>query len=166
MQHEHPQPQKFWGVPSSARTCHWARIISKLYLLPHRQNFALRCTCSGVDLPTATDVSECSASLCTHLLVTVQLKFTVELQAVQYSSTGPAAQAQQPCPGHLPAQARCRGCYQSIPRLSTGRWSAAQPAVTAESRKQLLTSTRVQCAARQVSPMASTGACWFTAKQQ
>jgi len=117
-----PQPQMLRGIPSPVWTCSWATVPSEVYLLRHRHNhghthfeiyllwhalihghrrFGMSCSCMG------SSTGHSSFNLSSHW---------------SSSLSSRAAQKQQWCPGHLPAQAHHHCCSQSVPRHSKVRW--------------------------------------------
>lgn len=132
---------------------------SEVYLLQHRSNRGHRHFEVCLLWPRPQMIWG-SAPTLTHPQV------PVPLTSVHTSSSlsRTAAQKQQRCRGHLPAQEHCHCCHKKVSRHSRIRWLAVQQ--DTEAKKQPLTSIRLQCTVRRASPMASRGVCHLIAKQQ
>lgn len=81
---------------------------------------ALTGSCSAMGLFPATDSWARPAPVWAHPQVTVP--------STRAHAALPAAQKQERCPGHLPAQLCHHGCHPSVPRHSPERGEALQPA--------------------------------------
>ena len=117
----YPQPQMLRGVPSPVWTYPWATIPSEVDLLWHRHNPGHRrfemylLWCGLIHCHRCFGVScSCVDSSTGHSPFDLNSHWSS-------SPSSTAAQKQQWCPGHLPAQAHCHCCYQNVPRHSRVR---------------------------------------------
>lgn len=116
---DYPQQVLLWGVSSAAWTYPWAfrgvtavvrgspqpqmlqevPALAWTYSLPQ----TVQVSCSSMDSSTGHSTFDSSSDWRSRMPST-------------------AAQKEQWCPGHLPAQAHCRCCYQYVPRHSRVGW--------------------------------------------